>query len=162
LSWGARILILETLLHFCHLQCTLIIQAKINSAVTQKKSKHNICLTFVSRKKLQRFVCALSSQLTGFLLEEPDLGLDRIGSQTEENFIGSVRSICLGDNRLDNVQHQVAQSRDDLPCSIIWSPCGLHCRLAAPIGEPGDSTFFVNIIVSDLPTYHAQEQDERS
>jgi hypothetical protein len=26
-----------------------------------------------------------------------------------ENFIDSVRSICHGDNRLDNVQHQVAQ-----------------------------------------------------
>jgi hypothetical protein len=47
--------------------------------------------------------------LTWLLLEEPDLGLDRIGSHAEENFIGSVRSICHGDNRLDDVQHQVAR-----------------------------------------------------
>jgi hypothetical protein len=104
---GTRILILETRLHFFYVQYTLIIQGKIHSGVTQKKPKPNGCLTFVSRKKLQRFVFTLATQLTGFLLEEPDLGLDRIGSHTEENFIGSVRAICHGDNRLDNVQHQV-------------------------------------------------------
>jgi hypothetical protein len=35
--WGARILNLETLLHFIYVQYTLIIQGKINSAVYQKK-----------------------------------------------------------------------------------------------------------------------------
>jgi hypothetical protein len=59
---------------------------------------------------MQKFVCTLSAQLTGFLLEEPDLGLDRIWSYPEGNFIGSVRSICHGDNQLDNVEHQMSRS----------------------------------------------------
>jgi hypothetical protein len=74
-----------------------------------KTSKLNGCLTLVSRKKLQTFVCTLSAQLRGFLLEEPDLGLDRIESQPEEKFIGSVRSISHEDNGLGNVRHQVAR-----------------------------------------------------
>jgi hypothetical protein len=43
------------------------------------------------------------------LLEEPDLDLDRIESHTEENFIGSAHSICHGDNRLDDIQHQMVR-----------------------------------------------------
>jgi hypothetical protein len=100
---GTRILIFETLLHCLYVQYTLIIQGKTNSAVTQKKSKRNGCLTCVSRKKLQRFGCTLSAQLTRFLIEGPNLGMEQIGSHSEENFIGSVRPICHGHNRHDNV-----------------------------------------------------------
>jgi hypothetical protein len=64
---------------------------------------------FVSRKKLQRCICTISGQLTEIALEDLYLGLDRIGSHTEENSIGNIRSICQGDNRTDNVEHQVAR-----------------------------------------------------
>jgi hypothetical protein len=66
-------------------------------------------VTFVSRKKLERFICTISGQLTGVALEDPDLGLDRIGSHIEENFIGNMRSICHGDDRIDNMKHQMAR-----------------------------------------------------
>jgi hypothetical protein len=77
--------------------------------VTQKKAARKTYVTFVSRKKLERFICTLSVQLTGILLEDPELGLDWIGSHTEENLIGNIRFICYGDNRMDNVKHQVAR-----------------------------------------------------
>jgi hypothetical protein len=94
-------------------------------------------MTFVSRKKLQRFVCTLSAQLTGFFLEESDLGLDRIGFPTEENSIGSIRSICHGDNRLDNVQHQVA--RFEFARSRL-SVLGVERKIAKRVNLGGMST----------------------
>jgi hypothetical protein len=43
------------------------------------------------------------------LVHDPDLGIDRIGSQTEENVIGKIRSIAHGDHQFENGTHQVAQ-----------------------------------------------------
>jgi hypothetical protein len=54
-------------------------------------------------------MCILSDQLTGFLLNDPDLAIDRIGSHTKENFIGNIPSIVHGNHRFENVKHQVAR-----------------------------------------------------
>jgi hypothetical protein len=101
--------LLETLMDYVYVQYQLIIQKKKHSTVAQKNNFNNGCMTFVSREKLQRFICTISGQLKGVALEDPDLLLDRIGSHTEENLIGNIRSICHGDNRIDNVEHQLAR-----------------------------------------------------
>jgi hypothetical protein len=59
-------------------QCPFIIKNKKHRLVTQKKAAGKIYVTFVSRKKLEKFICTLSGQLTGILLEDPESGLDRI------------------------------------------------------------------------------------
>jgi hypothetical protein len=107
-SWEHRIAILETLMNYFYVQYEYIMKKKY-SGVAQKRTSSNSYVTFVSKKKLQRFLCTLAGQYTGILLEDPNLGLDRIGSHTEENFIGNIRSICHCDNRIDNVEHQVAR-----------------------------------------------------
>jgi hypothetical protein len=94
---------------FFYVQYSLIIENKKHHLVTQKKAAGKAYVTFVSREKLERFICTLFGQLTGILLEDPELGLDRIGSHTEDNLIGDICSICHGDNRMDNVKQQVAR-----------------------------------------------------
>jgi hypothetical protein len=97
------------LTNFFYVQYSLIIGNKKHRLVTQKKAAGKTYVTFVSRKKLESFVCTLSGQLTGILHEDSELRLDRIGSHTEENFIGKIRSIYYGDNRMNNVRLQVAR-----------------------------------------------------
>jgi hypothetical protein len=104
-----RILILETLRDFFDVQYSLIIENKKHRVVIQKETAGKTYVIFVLRKKLERFICTLSGQLTGILLEDPELGLDRIGSHTEEKLIGNIHSICNGDDRMDNVKRQVAR-----------------------------------------------------
>jgi hypothetical protein len=104
-----RILILETLMLFFYVQYTLLHTKRVHPNVSQKRSGESNAVTFATESKLERFLCTLSGQLTGFLLNDPELGIDRIGSHTEENFIGHIRSIAHGDHRFGNVKHQVAR-----------------------------------------------------
>jgi hypothetical protein len=78
-----RIALLETLLQFFYVQYTLIMAQKVHPGVCQKRSPRGAWVTFATAKKLKRFICTLAGQLVGLLLEDPDLGLDRIGSHTE-------------------------------------------------------------------------------
>jgi hypothetical protein len=63
---------------FFYVQYSLIIENKKHRLVTQKTAAGKTSVTFVSRKKLERFICTLSGQSTGILLENPELGLERI------------------------------------------------------------------------------------
>jgi hypothetical protein len=95
--------------------------------------------------------------LRGFFLEQLDLGLDRIGSHTEENFIGRVRSTCHGNNRLDNVQHQVA--RFEFARSQL-SVLGIERKIAKRFNLGGISTVRsdgVEMVIEGILTYFAAE-----
>jgi hypothetical protein len=75
---------------------------------------------FAPEKKLQRFICTMAGQLARMQLREGDYGLERIGSQSEEHFIGNIRSMCHDENRFDTVRHEVARfeyARTRLPIS---------------------------------------------
>jgi hypothetical protein len=80
---------------FFDVQYSFIIENQKHCLVTQKNTAGKTYVTFVSKKKLERFICTLFGQLTGTLLEDPELGLDRIECHTEENLIGNFRSICM-------------------------------------------------------------------
>jgi hypothetical protein len=43
------------------------------------------------------------------LTGNPCLGLDRIGSHTEDNYFGNFRMICQGDNRVATVRRQLSR-----------------------------------------------------
>jgi hypothetical protein len=100
-----RMVILETLLLF------FMTLGKImeGSPMAQNKRRDVSAVTFVSRKKVFRCACTLSAQLAALSSQCKHLGLDRIGSHTEENYIGNIRRICHGDNRAGTVKHQVAR-----------------------------------------------------
>jgi hypothetical protein len=102
-----RILIVETLLLFFLNQESLMNLRC--SELAEKSSPGRTKVTFASKKKLQRFTCTLAAQYIALLTEDPSVGLDRIGSHTEENFIGNIRMICHGDNRVMTVRRMLSR-----------------------------------------------------
>jgi hypothetical protein len=103
---NTRVVIIETfLLLFLNQKSLMNIRCP---QLNEKISRENIKVTFASRKKLQRFVCTLGVQYVALLTGDLRLGLDRIGSHTEENYIGNIRMICDRDNRVAKVRRQLS------------------------------------------------------
>jgi hypothetical protein len=100
-----RATIIETLLLFWSVQDSLMAL----SPLREKAGRYERHVTFASRAKLRRFICTLAAQLLALRSGNSNLGLDRIGSHTEENYIGNIRSICHGDNRAKTVRRQVSR-----------------------------------------------------
>jgi hypothetical protein len=90
------------------------------SGLREKPKAYDHHVTFASRAKLRRFVCTLTAQLLSLRSGNSNLGLDRIGSHTEENYIGNIRSTCHGDNRPVTVSRQI--SRFELTCRLLSEP----------------------------------------
>jgi hypothetical protein len=81
-----RVLITETLLPFALIQENLMEL----SGLLEKPNAYDHHVTFASRAKLRHFVCTLAAQLLSLRNDNSNLGLDRIGSDTEENYSGNI------------------------------------------------------------------------
>jgi hypothetical protein len=126
---GTRLVIIETLLLF------FVTLGKVleHSQMPKKKGQDADCIvTFVSEGKIKRFACTLAAQHTALMSGGENLGLDRIGSHTEENYIGNIRRICRGDNRASFVKKQVSRfelSRHLISCMPLEKPIAKRANL---------------------------------
>jgi hypothetical protein len=100
-----KALIIETLLLFALIQESLMEL----SGLREKPNGYDHYVTFASRAKLWRFVCTLAAQLLSLRSGNSNLGFDRIGSHTGENYISNIRSICHGDNRSVTGTRQISR-----------------------------------------------------
>jgi hypothetical protein len=120
-SLETRMVIIDTLLLF-FMTLGKLMKAVTNSPLRQKKQGQGSNVTFATENKIKRFVCTLFAQRAALGSGDVNLGLDRIGSHTEENYIGNIRRICHGDNRTVTVKHQVSRfeiARHVLQCYKI-------------------------------------------
>jgi hypothetical protein len=64
---------------FFHAQYTILTEEKVLPVVKEKRSEARNSVTFATKAKCRRFICTLSGQIVGLCLDDPDLGMDRIG-----------------------------------------------------------------------------------
>lgn len=152
-----RVLILETLMTFFYAQYSLLQPGMHHPAILQKRSGESDFVTFAPENKLKRYICTLSGQIVGLHLDDPDLGIDRIGSHTEENFIGNVRTICHGDHRWCTVLHQLA--RFEVARSLLTT-LGIERKIAKRVNLGGISlgrTDVVDVVLEGTSSDFAAE-----
>jgi hypothetical protein len=95
-------------------------------------------VTFTTQGKLGRFAFTFAAQLIALQSGNSNLGLDRIGSHTIENYIGNIRLICHGDNRAVTVERQV--SRFELARHLFRNLC-IERHIARLEAQFGDATY---------------------
>lgn len=74
-----------------------------------RKSDNKPYVFFVSPTKIKRIILTLLGQMAVLLKKNPKFALDRAGSHVEENFIGTIRDLCDGDNRYSTILHNLAR-----------------------------------------------------
>jgi hypothetical protein len=74
------------------------------NTLREKPNRLNQGVAFATCRKLRRFACTLEAQLISLQRGNSNLGLDRTGSHTVENYIGNIQSICHGDHWAVNAE----------------------------------------------------------
>jgi hypothetical protein len=106
---------LSIALRIFFLQVALIMLSEIYmnmttiAGLTEKKSKGSPGLFFAARGKLRRMMLTVAGVLYAIEKHPDHLGLDRIGSHIEENYIGIIRQLCHQNNQKDRVFHATAR-----------------------------------------------------
>ena len=74
-----------------------------------KKSESKPFVFFVNPNKIKRVILTMLGQIAILLKKNPKIALDRAGSHVEENFIGTIRDLCNGDNQWTTVKHNLSR-----------------------------------------------------
>jgi hypothetical protein len=106
LSVAVRTFFLETVLV---LMCEIYRTMDEFIGMSEKKVKGSTGLFFASRGKLRRMMLTVAGVLYGIRTYPDDLGLDRIGSHIEENYIGIIRQLSHQNNQKDRVFRATAR-----------------------------------------------------
>jgi hypothetical protein len=77
--------------------------------VTEKKTAHLSHVTVATLSKLKRMILTVLSQISAINFFPHRLGLDRIGSHVEENYIGIIKQRCCSNNQVEKVFLAVAR-----------------------------------------------------
>jgi hypothetical protein len=77
--------------------------------VTEKKTGHSSHVTLAALSKLKRMILTVLGQIYATTFFSHRLGLDRIGSHVEENYIGIIRQRCCLNNQAETIFRAVAR-----------------------------------------------------
>jgi hypothetical protein len=111
LSMSMRLFMLQMVSYFMYEIHFTIQQLKEQRTlrVTEKKTALSSDVTFATLSKLRRMILTVLGQIYAISFFPSRLGLDRIGSHIEENYIGILRQRCCSNNQAETVFRAVAR-----------------------------------------------------
>lgn len=104
-----RLYLLQTLLILFYDDNEYLKANSMPSAVSFKKSEDKTFILWLNPTEFNRIFNTIIVQIFFIFLNDPSIGLDRLGSHPTENYIGIIRAICFSDNRWDVIKHNVSR-----------------------------------------------------
>jgi hypothetical protein len=110
-SMSMRLFMLRVVFYFMHEMHFAIHQLRGQRTlrVAEKKTAHSSYVTVATLSKLKRMILTVLGQVYAINFFPHRLGLDRIGSHVEENYIGTIRQRCCSNNQAETMFRAVAR-----------------------------------------------------
>jgi hypothetical protein len=111
IATSMRLFMLKVVFYFMYEMHSAIQHLRERRAlrVTEKKTNLSSDVTFATVPRLKRMILTVLGQIDAIVSFPESLGLDRIGSHIEENYIGIIRQHCFSNNQSETVFRAVAR-----------------------------------------------------